>query len=111
MMSLAVGVWVLGAGSAAALTVDLSRPAIPRLTTLEDVARLHTDLPAPVRHLGIEPGVLTLQPITIVGRHEPLPLLTPPPRTTIEQMPDIARMRCAGWRDLEMGSGRVQVCE
>jgi hypothetical protein len=110
MMALAVGVWVLGAGSAAALTIDLARPPTPRVTTLEDISMLHTDLPRPVRHLGIERTVLTLQPITIVGHMERPGALTPP-QPTVEQLPDITRMHCAEWRDLQMGSGRVQVCE
>jgi len=110
MMSLAVGVWVLSAGSATALTIDLARPPTPRLTTLEDLSGLHTDLPQPVRHLGIEPQVLTLQPITIVSHMQRPRVLTPQP-PTVEQQPDITRMHCMEWRDLQMGSGRVQVCE
>ena len=109
MMSLAVGVWVLGAGSAAALTVDLARPPTPRVTTLEDVAMLHTLMPMPVRHLGIDSTVLTLQPITIAGPRLRPHNLTPAP--TSEPLPDITRMTCAPPRELQMGSGRVQVCE
>lgn len=109
MMFLAAGVWGLGAGSAAALTIDLAQPPTPRLTTLEDVAVLHTDVPTPVRHLGLDSRVLTLPPITIAA-----PRVRPrvvAPATTPEPLPDIARMTCAPPRDLQMGSGRVQVCE
>jgi hypothetical protein len=28
-----------------------------------------------------------------------------------ESLPDIAQMHCAEWRELDMGSGHVQVCE
>ena len=45
-----------------------------------------------------------LPSFTIVGQvHRPLP--TPHPT------PDISKMHCTDWRGLDIGSGRVQVCE
>ena len=111
MMFLATGVWVLAAGSAGALTVDLARSPTPRVTTAEDVDALRTDVPSPIRHLGFEPSVITLQPITVVAPRMRPRILEPLPASTVEQLPDIARMHCADWRDLQMGSGRVQICE
>jgi hypothetical protein len=111
MMFLATGVWVLAAGSAAALTVELGRPPTPRLTTPDGAASIHTDLPAPPRRLGIDPPVLTLPSITIVGRAERSRPSIALPANAPKPFPDIARMNCAPWHDLQMGSGRVQACE
>lgn len=109
MLALALGVWGLGAVSATALAYDLSRSPTPRVPAF-DVTPVHVDAPEIVRHAGWPTSVLRIPPITIVShRARPLAIATPPPKT--EELPDISRMHCADWRDLQMGSGRVQTCE
>jgi hypothetical protein len=110
MIAATMGVWLAAVGSAAALTYDLNRP-------LEQ--RVHgSQLPAPSARadssLGLEEAqeapqsVLKVPPITIVGaRHRvgPAPARTP----TVPR--DISEMRCGEPRELDLGSGHVQICE
>jgi hypothetical protein len=107
MLALALGVWGLGAASAAALTYDLSRTPTPRTPTA-DLSTIHVAAPQAVRHLDRQDSVLTIAPITIVGRRAARPLGVASPQ---KPEPGDALMHCADWRDLQMGSGRVQVCE
>jgi len=109
MFALALGVWGVGAVSATALAYDLSRTPMPRGPAV-DATSVHVDAPAVVRHAGEERPVLTIAPITIVGHRIARPLAVAAPQKT-EVLPDISRMHCADWRDLQMGSGRVQTCE
>ena len=53
---------------------------------------------------------MTIPPITIVGHRLARPVAVAEPQKP-EELPDISRMHCADWRDLQMGSGRVQTCE
>jgi len=109
MFALALGVWGVGAVSATALAYDLSRTPIPRGTAV-DATPIHVDAPAVVRHAGEERPVLAIPTITIVGHGiARLPAVAAPQK--IEALPDISRMHCADWKDLQMGSGRVQTCE
>jgi hypothetical protein len=108
MLALALGIWGLGATSAAALTYDLNRPLVPRPPAVG--ASIHVSAPEVVRQAGWDRSVLTIAPITIVSHRiaRPIPVATP---QQLETLPDISRMHCADWRDLQMGSGRVQTCE
>jgi hypothetical protein len=102
-------VWTCAFGSAAALAYVLDRPLIPRETWVHGAA------PSPPRSsvddvivpAAEPPSVLAIPPVTIVAA-PPRPIVkkVAPPQT-----PDISKMSCAQWRPLEMGSGRVQVCE
>jgi hypothetical protein len=101
-----VGVWMTALGSAAALAFVLNRPLEPR-TAVEPLTA-H----ASVGHLlGAEaPPVLLADPPL-----RPVPtavhvvqVVRPKPAATHV---DIEQMRCDGWRDLTMGSGRVRVCQ
>jgi hypothetical protein len=108
MFALALGVWGVGAVSATALAYDLSRTPTPRARAV-DVTTIHVAAPEVVRHAGWQPSVLTIPPITIVGHRSAPTLGIAAPQKT--EPPDISRMHCADWRDLQMGSGRVQICE
>ena len=101
-------VWMAGFGSAAALTYDLNRPlesfgAPSHLSAPVGAARTAPAVPA----LEASP-VLYVPTITIVGglgvphRHA---------QATATAATEIERMNCAPWRELDMGSGRVQICE
>ncbi|HEX8789560.1 MAG TPA: hypothetical protein VF765_01315 [Polyangiaceae bacterium] len=73
MLALALGVWGLGATSAAALTIDLNRAPTPR-APLIDVTLFHTEAPRVVKHLDVQSPVLSIPPVTIVGRRIERPL-------------------------------------
>jgi hypothetical protein len=102
-----LGVWVAALGSAAALAFTLNRvPHGPDVAS--QVAAPFAAAPAPAGPVAEppseSPSVLYLPSFTIVGQvHRALP--TPHPT------PDIAKMHCTDWRGLDIGSGRVQVCE
>jgi len=109
IMAITVGVWLAAAGSAAALTYELNRPLVehPSPATTAPSSR---GAPVPTAFDRIEPSesfVLQLPPITIVARAFHRPVVAP----TEKKPRDISAMRCAEWRDLDMGSGHVQVCQ
>jgi hypothetical protein len=110
LAAIACSVWLSAAASAAALTYELNRPLLPRTPSTTVVAP-----PPPLTMAtsalaeSVPPGVLEMPVITIVGR---LATRAAPARTAAPELAhDIGRMNCAGWRELDMGSGRVQLCE
>jgi hypothetical protein len=109
MFALALGVWGAGGIAATALAYDLSRTPTPRGPAV-DTTSIHVDAPEVVRHAREERPVLAIPPITIVGHRVARPLGVTAPQKT-ESLPQVSRMHCADWRDLQMGSGRVQTCE
>ncbi len=101
-----LGVWIAAIGSAAALTYDLNRPlqlasVAPQLESRSDTASAAVAEPPP------EPPVLYIPDVTIFG--------TVPHRSSVAASPkkatDISQMKCAAWRELDTGSGHVEVCE
>jgi len=109
IMAITVGVWLAAAGSAAALTYELNRPLVeqPSSATIAPSSR---SAPAAIvfdRTELSESFVLQLPPITIVARALHRPVVAP----TEKKPRDISAMRCAEWRDLDMGSGHVQICQ
>jgi len=106
-IAVTVGVWVAGLGSAAALTYDLNRPM--------HLAGARSPLAKPINaeQAAVAEPVLELQPvlyiptITVVGQLPHGPGVTREPKPAV----DISLMHCADWRELDMGSGRVQICE
>jgi hypothetical protein len=110
--------WLAGIGSAAALTYELKRPLA--LSPQVDVVRVPSAEsaapPLDERVSQAPTGVLQLPPITIVGQAVPVHRPMAPPMAQPAALPqrvpiDISQMRCKEWSELEMGSGRVQVCE
>lgn len=107
-MAIAVtaGVWIAAVGSAAALTYDLNRPlrwvsGATHVTAASQVAR-----EAPTETVSDSPPVLYIPTITIVAQVPRRPVTA-----SVPAAPAVSPMRCADWRELDMGSGRVQVCE
>ncbi|MGH7295700.1 MAG: hypothetical protein ACRELB_12230 [Polyangiaceae bacterium] len=109
LAAITCGVWVSAAASAAALTYGLNRPLrapasfvapepSPPLTSSES-----TTLPDEVPSL-LEVPVTTIVARVVHSGARAAALAPSPPR-------DIAAMSCAGWRDLDMGSGRVEICQ
>jgi hypothetical protein len=99
------GVWVTALGSAAALAFVLNRPLEPRapiepLTAHESVGHLLDEV-TPANRVALMPPKPAPTVVHVaVARPRPAPTHV-----------DIEQMRCDGWRELTMGSGRVQVCE
>lgn len=95
------GVWASALGSAGAVAFVLGRAPEPRVQDEPLTAHVSTDqLEAPAPD-----DVLAETPFTPAHRafySKPLP---------VASVVDIEQMRCEPWRDLQMGSGRVQVCE
>jgi hypothetical protein len=104
-IAVTVAVWVAAVSSAAALAYDLNRPLSGRAAS-----QLVVPLPAaraavakPTQEL--EP-VLYIPTITIVAQAPRRPAVSTAPKPR-----DLSQMNCANWRELDLGSGRVQVCE
>jgi hypothetical protein len=108
--AIACSVWLSAAASAAALTYELNRPLLPRppSTTVVPPPPPLTRTTSGLRE-SLPFAVLEIPVITIVGK---APARAAPPRPAAPQLPhDITTMNCTTWRDLDMGSGRVQLCE
>jgi hypothetical protein len=102
-IAVTMGVWVAALGSAAALTYELNRPL--------HWAGVMSQLVAPIRNTAYG-AVAELQPViyvptvTVVGTLKDAARARGPKPTK-----EISKMHCADWRELDMGSGRVQVCD
>ncbi len=109
-IAVAVGVWLAAVGSAAALTYDLNRPLRSAGATLEGaVAAPLVPVHAALSEPPSEPPVPVLYVSTpTIVRAAPRRPVAP---GTTKPITEISEMRCADWRELNMGSGHVQVCE
>jgi hypothetical protein len=106
---MACGVWLAGAASAATLAHVLRRPLAPPTALAEIVPSRAVPRLDPAFQVAL-PGVIAIPPITIVGRRAVVaPRVAPAPAPVVRR--DITEMNCADWRDLEMGSGRVRICQ
>ncbi len=106
-LAAAAGVWLAGIGSAVVLAYALARPMALASTMHTTAARTAT-VSQPVDAVT-EPRLLELDTIWLFGdRAHYAP-------TAVEPTPNVARdisnMTCTGWRELEAGSGHVQICE
>lgn len=104
-LAVALVLWAAGASAATALVYDLNRPLRPAVVEREQP----TEVLRPALTSAAEPGPLSmiyLKPITITA-------LTPRPHVIPKtpRLPEISRMSCDDWRELDMGSGHVQVCK
>jgi hypothetical protein len=107
VFAVASGVWFSGAVSAAALGYVMTRPLAPSTSTVWSQMSAGSR-PAQEARATEAPYVLEMPVFTIVGR-----ITARVPAAAVESpvARDIAEMRCADWRDLDIGSGRVRVCE
>lgn len=102
-----VGAWIAALGSAGALTYDLNR-ALPLAGPRSELAAQVNAAPtALVESAPAEPPVLYVSTFTVVGEPPRRRVVTVKPKP----VPEISQMDCADWRELDMGSGRVRVCE
>jgi hypothetical protein len=104
-LAVTVGVWIAAVGSAVALAYELNRP----LHSVDHVSQPAVPTLDATSALVVEPAqesIVYLPTLTIVGRARAAPVAR---RTTLPI--DIPAMDCVEWRDLDIGSGRVQVCK
>jgi hypothetical protein len=107
VIAFTAGVWVAALVSAAALAYVLNRP-LPLAEAAPDVpAPDHAAMSNASAQTAAEPRVLYVSTFTVAAR--------PPHRAPVahRRAPagEAPALRCAGWRDLDIGSGRVQVCD
>jgi hypothetical protein len=109
--AIACSLWISGAASAATLTYELNRPLVPekRLTTtsVEKSPPLAANIPGTATGF-LESSVLQIPVVTIVGRAA---TSSPRPRVVEPGPRDIGTMNCGEPRELDIGSGSVQLCE
>ena len=110
IVAVTVSVWLAAAGSAAALTYELGRPLVGRSAPVVSVSP-STSAEAPALD-KVEPLEASLVYLPSVQLLAPRPHLAFVARAEKKVAPrDISVMNCADWRDLDMGSGHVQVCQ
>jgi hypothetical protein len=109
-MGAVLGVWLVGLGSAVALAAVLNAPYVPRLDSppaQPTDAVMTVSIVAPAQP---QASILLVPPVTIIGHYaraaRPVPDEVKP-----EVSRDISAMTCGPTRELDMGSGHVQVCE
>jgi len=105
-IAVTVGVWLAALGSAAALSYHWNRAS--HLTSVaEPSAPPLSAAPASFSEpVSESQPVIYVPTLTIRGRpHEPST------RSSSKQTVGMSEMNCADWRGLDMGSGRVRVCE
>ena len=106
-IAVGVGAWVAALGSAGALTYDLNRE-LPLAGASSELAAPVNAAPAVVGEpSSAEPPVLYVSTFTVVGERPSRPVVVDKPKPVTE----LSQMHCADWRELDMGSGRVRVCE
>jgi hypothetical protein len=105
-LAVTVGVWIAALGSAAALTYDLNPTPRPAPEAPSGLTATTPKPSLPVKPAAEPSPVLMIPPVTIVAAvpRAPVAKAAKPPV-------DITAMHCADWRSLDMGSGRVQVCQ
>ena len=109
IIALTVSVWLANAGSAAALAYELNRPLGEPQSPIAAIQNSPA-WPASMNLAEATPGesrVLYLPSTRIVGRAHRAAV----GRTMNKVHKDISAMQCADWRDLDMGSGHVQICQ
>ena len=123
MLALTAGVWVMAIGSAATLAYALNRPLQVPPSPAELSPAPAIESPAevvPVTESAPSTREITLSipPITIVSKTSRRPNIPKVESESMssesaqpESLPDISQMHCVEWRELDMGSGRVQICE
>jgi hypothetical protein len=111
-IAVTVGVWIAALGSAAGLEYDLNGTPHFASAHLANVTS-QPATPLAAASQASAPAAAEMQPvlyiptITIVGSMRRL--VVPEPKPPVA--PDISKMQCADWRELDMGSGHVQVCQ
>ncbi len=107
-VAVTVAVWTVALGAAAALTYDLNRPLharpAPQVSSMPEGRAATQPTATAARPAPEEETVIHVPPATIVGRAPRHPSAAKAPKPKPELV-------CEEWRSLDMGSGRVQVCQ
>jgi hypothetical protein len=106
-----VGVWTAALASAAVHTYEFHRTPHFVATAPQSAATLNAAPALLVRPVSEPQPLLSVPSITIVARsNRPShrPSAASPPKATTGVF---GGMTCTSWRELDMGSGRVRVCE
>ena len=115
MFAITLGVWFAAIGSAAALTYDLNRPVkLPAQGWQMPVDRGPvTTPPAPVDAVQLADQPARAPAVATAGQVRHRPARPSPPETMSipEVVRPISEMHCHEWRDLDVGSGQVQICD
>jgi hypothetical protein len=104
-LAITAAVWITAIATAAGLAHALNRP-IDSPAPLVQLAPREPIQERLVDDSSSSAPILTIPPVTIVAHTHRRAASPAPVRPR-----DIAEMRCAEWRTLDMGSGHVQVCE
>ena len=103
--AIACGVWLSGVTSAGALTYVLDRSPTPPTNGMASPSQALRGVDDQDKTV-VEFAATVVRPPARPHAHHALPVTLPPPSPR-----DIDEMTCAGWRELDMGSGHVQICE
>jgi hypothetical protein len=102
--------WLFAVGSAAAVTYVVKGPPVPRAEAFRVEQAPVPARVAPLAKAALPQAeaasVLVIPTLTLIGAFHRPEVAVP---TRVAQ--DIPDMQCASWRELDMGSGRVKVCE
>ena len=104
-LAVTVAVWTSALASAGAVAYVLDRPLDPRLRTVPEMA--DTSFGNLLAGAGASEAIVDAPAASFTPAHRVLYSKPPPVATVV----DIEQMRCDDWRELQAGSGRVQVCE
>jgi len=105
MIALTLGVWCAALGSAGGLSYELSRPLPSADETSRPAVQANLGPTAIAEQVSELSPVLYIPTITVVGKLAHRAIVAPEPKPL-----DLCHMRCADWRELDMGSGQVEVC-
>ena len=105
-LAVAAGVWLAGFGVAGAVGYKLVGP---RAFTSAYVAPRTAQVGDPVDAMLEAPVTLELDTVWLFGQRPHFAPTAAEPKPNVAR--DISEMTCTGWRDLEAGSGHVQLCE
>jgi hypothetical protein len=111
VFALAGAIWLAGIGSAAALTYELRQPLSLHDAKLPRALVFATAPAAVVERTTEVAPALYIPTVTLVARKVRPPAAAPAAVPAAKPLVDISRMHCKDWQDLQMGSGKVQVCE
>lgn len=105
MIALTLGVWCAALGSAGALTYNLSRPLPSADETSRPAEQANLGHAAAAESVSELSPALYIPTITVIGKLPHRAIVAPEPKPL-----DLRHMHCADWRELDMGSGQVELC-
>ena len=110
-LSAVAAVWLAGIAAAVLLAFALNRPlGHPAMAAFGEPRTVEVATPAAaVFEAPILGSALEIDTVWIFGERYQAPARGVEPAPNVAR--DIADMQCSGWRELQAGSGHVQICE